>query len=124
MKFAGSEGRDTRRRAGSARQEEEEARSDGLIEGGAVGVVARLRLEPSNSLKFKIACSHARCRWLAGLVGVVAVATDAVAADAGSALPRRLLLWAWDAVRGAWVPTVCCYYDDPSRLGLSAPIGA
>ena len=69
MKFAGSEGVTLVDEQDQPAKKKKKLEATASIEGGAVGVVARLRLEPSNSLKFKIACSHKALQMAGGPMG-------------------------------------------------------
>ena len=69
MKFAGSEGVTLVDEQDQPAKKKKKLEATASVEGGAVGVVARLRLEPSNSLKFKIACSHKALQMGGGPMG-------------------------------------------------------
>ena len=69
MKFAGSEGVTLVDEQDQPAKKKKKLEATASVEGGAVGIVARLRLEPSNSLKFKIACSHKALQMAGGPMG-------------------------------------------------------
>ena len=69
MKFAGSEGVTLVDEQDQPVKKKKKLEATASVEGGAVGIVARLRLEPSNSLKFKIACSHKALQMAGGPMG-------------------------------------------------------
>ena len=69
MKFAGSEGVTLVDEQDQPAKKKKKLEATASVEGGTVGIVARLRLEPSNSLKFKIACSHKALQMAGGPMG-------------------------------------------------------
>ena len=69
MKFAGSEGVTLVDEQDQPVKKKKKLEATASVEGGAVGIVVRLRLEPSNSLKFKIACSHKALQMAGGPMG-------------------------------------------------------